>query len=318
MSRVRGAAAARAATAAFVLFTAVSSAVAVDDEEVLHVAAVQFEVTEDLYLENGRFEERVDRFVARATDAGAELVVFPEYINVFLLFDELGEIIRAADTFEAASAALSGSPQQDPRAALRQVVAEQARDTERRILALWGETARRHGVAVIAGSYFAAAPDGTLRNRALVFDAEGRLMHMQDKAYLTPFERRVLGLEPGDWRVAEPFVVDGFEIGMTICRDSYFSEWESSFAGVDLWVDIRANGERYTQKVRERFAGALAERVASTSVGAGINASLTGHFLDLIWEGPAYAVDAAGRRTTESRQATGSGLIHVRVERSGR
>jgi hypothetical protein len=96
---------------------------------------------------------------------------------------------------------------------------------------------------------------------------------------------------------------------VTICRDSYFSEWDAQLGYSDLWIDLRANGEPYTRAVRTRFEGTLAERVAWTDASAGINASLTGTFLDLLWEGPSYAVDASGLRIAESPDYDAGSLV---------
>ena len=113
----------------------------------------------------------------------------------------------------------------------------------------------------------------------------------------------------------KPSTIDGFEIGLTICRDSFFSDWERTLGGADLWLELRANGELYTEEVRRRFDGALPERVGATSAAAGVSASLTGSLLDLVWEGPSYVVDESGRRVGASADVRGNSVLMVEVRR---
>jgi predicted amidohydrolase len=284
--------------------------------EGVDIAAVQFEVSEALYTEHGAFAARAEAVVAEAAAAGADLVVFPEYINVFLLFEAHASLISRARDLSDALAALA-SDEAAPVAALQHLMLRRSPAVERRMRAMWAGLAREHDVAVIAGSGFVRTDGGELRNRALVFDDDGRLVHLQDKVYLTPVEDELLGLEPGDMDAVSTFEVEGLEVGLTICRDSYFDAFEERLAGADLWVQLRANGEAYGPEVRRRFEGALAERVAETPVPAGIDASLTGSFLDLLWEGPAYAVDADGRRIAETEDERGSGIVLLRFRADG-
>lgn len=280
------------------------------------IAAVQFEVSEALYTERGAFAARAEAVVAEAAAAGAELIVFPEYINVFVLFQSHAHLISRAHGVSDALAALA-SGEEAPVASLQHLMRRRAPAVERRIRAMWARVAREHDVALIAGSGFVRTGSGELRNRAFVFDDDGRLVHVQDKVYLTPVEDELLGLEPGEMDAVSTFEVEGLEVGLTICRDSYFDAFEERLAGADLWVQLRANGEPYRTEVRRRFEGALAERVAETPVPAGIDASLTGSFLDLLWEGPAYAVDAYGRRIAETDDERGSGIVLLRFRADG-
>ena len=321
------------------------------EQDTLSVAAVQFEVDEATYRSPRRLERRVSALVKEATNAGADLVVFPEYINVFLLVDEYAGAIERSDTAEEALERIvaargagrekAGSPHEagDSVNALRRILENQADETEERIIELWGRIARREEVYIVAGTYFAptgpaagtptgtptgppteagAAADGdvALANRALVFDPRGNIAHVQDKSFLTPFEKRRVALVGSDPRNIDTFEVNGFDVAVTICRDSFFDEWESRFRDADLWIELRANGERYTQQVRERFEGALAERVAATPVTKGISAGLTGSFLDFFWEGPAYVVDGEGARVDSSEDARGTDIVFTSVQKS--
>lgn len=300
---------------------------AAHEDGVLHVAAVQAEVAAETYLDARAFESHVEKLVAEAERRGAELIVFPEYINVFLLFEGYAPIIRRSSTMDEAlgelasavggtttpigAAPLRGTPLE----ALQTLLRRRAPSVERTVRRLWSGLAREYRVAIVAGTYFAPIGEGSVHNRAIVFDDDGTLIHEQDKVFLTAFEDRVLDLEEGDLEAAETFEIDGFEIGLTICRDSFFSDWEPEFGGADLWLELRANGELYTEEVRRRFDGALPERVGATSAEAGVSASLTGSLLDFVWEGPSYVVDGSGRRVGASDDVRGSSVLMVEVRR---
>jgi predicted amidohydrolase len=181
--------------------------------------------------------------------------------------------------------------------------------------------AQRYDTAIVAGTAFVKARTGKghgegaqLRNRALVFGPEGSLLYRQDKVYLTRFERRHFGLSAGSLGAATGFRLEGLRFGLTICRDSFFGAWEERFADADVWMEIRANGEAYSPEVRERFRTALAERVRRSPAHRGLSTSLTGELLDLLWQGPAYTVDAHGRRVQESPKPTGKHLMVVELQ----
>jgi predicted amidohydrolase len=284
----------------------------------LDVALVQYQVRPQDYHDLSRFEERVDAFVDSAVEGGADLVVFPEYINVFALFHHLisehGRIDLSAVP-NGVSSALSGGGAETAVAAaeVRSFLWDYSVAETAVIRTLWSRVARRHEVWILAGSSFVARSGGELTNQGWLFDPQGRLAYRQNKVFLTPFERNVLGLSPGTVESAQVVSVAGYEIGLTICRDSYFEDWEQPFAAVDLWVDIRANGEPWTPEVRRRFDTALPERVEQTAVEHGVSTSLTGEFAGLLWQGPAFVVNDEGRRVREAPTHRGDHLLLVDI-----
>ena len=58
------------------------------------------------------------------------------------------------------------------------------------------ELATSHGLAVLGGSHYRRAADGTYRNTALLAHTDGRV-ERQDKLHLTPQEQ-AMGTTPGD------------------------------------------------------------------------------------------------------------------------
>jgi predicted amidohydrolase len=118
-----------------------------------------------------------------------------------------------------------------------------------------------------------------------LYDSSGQSSYVQDKVYLTPFEEQLLGVSPGLLEQAKPLVLNGVRIGITICRDTFFPAWLSQYSGVDLWIDIKANGAAFTQEERERFLRAVPARIGEGGIPYGLTVCLTGSLLDLLWEG---------------------------------
>jgi predicted amidohydrolase len=164
-------------------------------------------------------------------------------------------------------------------------------------------------VAILAGSYFAwSAREGQVRltNRAVVFGPDGSRIYEQDKVYLTPFEEELLGLSPGSVSDGRPFAIAKARVGLTICRDTFFSAWERRLSASDLWVDIKANGTPFTEEERRRFEKALPARIRSGQVPYGLTVCLTGQLLDLLWEGVSSLVGREPAGEVVTRQIAAS------------
>jgi predicted amidohydrolase len=261
----------------------------------LRVAGVQLEVNEGLYRSREVFRARAAEIIRKAlAEDGADLVVFPEYTGVFFSFfgmrlDELG-----IETVEEGIAYLRHSGGYPSLQSF--FLNRSAEDDMNRI---WGSLAREFGVAILGGSAFIPVPERGARalvNRAFLYGEDGRLLHVQDKVYLTPFEVNLLGIVPGALSAAETFQVEGRTLALTLCRDTFFSAWEPKFSDADLWIDIKANGEVYGQEERALFSRALPARLAGSGVDMGMTVCLNGSFLDLYWEGPSSVVMAGARK----------------------
>ena len=305
----------------------------------LRVVLVQYRIGPAQDLSLGGFEQRIRRIAGRAvSEHAAELLVFPEYLSVFPMVADLRQAAAPSAQTDSAQALspttpapaapsdhtpsaqvpaaglsatqrrlverVTRAPQQPvtprERRQLRELVRRRVRRYSDPLQRMWSRIADELDVWILAGSVFVEAADGTLRNRAWYFDPQGELVYRQDKVFLTGFESGLLGLEPGALAAARPVTIDGVELGLTICRDSFFDEWHRIFAEVDLWLDIRANGEPWSREVRRRFDTALPERVAQTPVPAGASTSLNGSFRGLLWQGPAFTVHADGRRERQA------------------
>ncbi|MCX7041003.1 MAG: hypothetical protein NT005_17965, partial [Spirochaetes bacterium] len=272
----------------------------------LRVAVVQLRIDESTYSSVESFRGIVTTAVEKAVDEAPEgcrpdLIVFPEYTSVFLALLPYEDDLRGAESVADGLARLSAADRKI--GSLRQVFLGQASMVQDLVCEVFGSLARQYGVAIVAGTAFArVAGEGTdadggaggtveLRNRAFVFGRDGRLAYTQDKVYLTEFETDVAGLSPGRVVEAAPFAIAGARIGLTLCRDTFFDAWEERFRGLDLWIDMKANGVPFTAEEREGFARALPARLPGAGVRHGITACLVGRYLDLAWEGESSVIE---------------------------
>ncbi len=278
------------------------------------IATVQFRVTEETFASVETFRCAVEQIVDRAvSEYSADIVIFPEYLNVFLIASRFSRAVEQASTVDDALRRITVEQASADPHALMQSAADTVSGAA---MEMWAEIAVAYGVTIVGGTFFVLEdqPDGLeLRNRLVVFAEDGTVAYKQDKVYLTDVERFDLGIRPGNIDDAEPVELEGLSVGFTICRDSFFDTWHEPLEGSELWVDLRANGERFSDEVRQRFRRSLPQRVRQTDAIAGVNATLTGHFLDLVWEGRSYAVDESGVRIAESRELVGTEITVVKL-----
>lgn len=302
-----------AAVAALLCLTVMSSPVSAEDEETLTVASVQFRVTVDAYLSIDAFNRTVEQIVADAvSNYAADIIVFPEYINAFLIAAEYAEVLADVATVEEAVERIAAELEDDPD--LAALIRSRAHASAESALAIWKALARAYDVSIVPGTFFVrdeANGREEIRNRLIVVDNTGTVTYEQDKVYLTYEEWIDLGVEPGRVWDAEPVEIGGLAVGFTICRDTYFDTWEQVLEGTELWIDVRANGEPYTPDVEHRFAATLPERVRQTDAIAGVNSTLTGEFLDFMFEGPSYVVDENGELIAASSTPIGPEITTI-------
>ncbi len=172
---------------------------------------------------------KVTSWVRVAADAGADLLVFPEYAGV--------------------EVALIGPP--DPRHADRNWV-QAASPASSGTLKLWQDLATVHDVHILAGSGPCRTEAGFV-NRARIFAPNGPHGH-QDKTMLTPWERSETELTPGNGQ--RVFETSLGRIGVLICYDAEFPQLARSLAADVLLIpactDSRAGAERLRVAARAR------------------------------------------------------------------
>ncbi len=286
-------------------------------EEPLETVLVQYAVDAADYATLEQFQKQIDAIVAEAVaDSAPDLIVFPEYASVFALFTEFiaprGQVQLEKIPPEVLTLLETENEVVSSDAAHR-FIRRQAERYAEEILEIWAAVAAKHEVWILAGSGFVPAAEGGVYNRVWVFNRFGELAYYQDKVFLTPFERENLGVVSGSVSDAEVFEVEGIDLAVTICRDSYFDAWEREFSEADAWIDVRANGETYSAAVRRRFNTALPERVEETAVPLGLSTSLNGRFLHLFWQGPAFVVNDDGERIAESPTVDGNYVMELSI-----
>ncbi|MFW5715586.1 MAG: nitrilase-related carbon-nitrogen hydrolase [bacterium] len=256
------------------------------------IALVQYWVSPADYRSEAAFARSVGDLTAQAAAGGAKIVVFPEYLNVFLAAVPLGTELTEAGSLPDILALLKqhyGRP-----VGLPEYLRLRSGSTRAIMDRVWGRLARRHKLWIIAGSSFVAEPaddpNAQLFNRAFVYGPDGRVAYTQDKVYLTPFEKKAVGLSAGDLSAAQTFEAAGLTCALTLCRDTFFEVWHRPFAQADIWFDLKANGVEFDQQARQTFTTALPERIADTGVPRGATVCLTGRFFDLFWEGESSLV----------------------------
>ena len=150
------------------------------------------------------------RLIAEAAAAGSQLVALPEYFP----------LIGASDADRLAAREVDGSgPIQE----------------------FLGDTARRHGIWLVAGSIPLMADNpAKLRNSCLVFDATGQRVARYDKIHLFGFKKgdesydEAATIERGNNVVA--FDSPLGRIGLAICYDLRFPELFRAMGECDLLV----------------------------------------------------------------------------------
>lgn len=181
--------------------------------------------------------------IDRAAEAGARIVVLPELANS-------GYVFR--DAAEAAALAEPVGPLVGDGSA-----AEAAGPT----VAAWTEAARRHGIVVVAG-LAEKAPDGLIRNSAVLIDPDG-VRAVYRKVHLWGRESEFF--VPGD--APPPVVATAFgDVGLMVCYDLEFPEWVRlpALSGAELlcapvnWPYApRPEGERPAEVVRVQADAAV-------------------------------------------------------------
>lgn len=159
----------------------------------IRIAAAQYPI--DYFERFDDFRTKLDRWVAEAVAADAELLVFPEYGAMELASLFPAEVQRSLP---------------DQLAAMQELLAD--------FLAAHRALARKHGVHILASSIPVRAGD-RYYNRAHLFSPAGEVVY-QDKCIMTRFENEQWGISGSD--ELKVFDTALGKIGITICYDVEF------------------------------------------------------------------------------------------------
>jgi len=187
----------------------------------------------------GAYRDKLARWVAEAADAGAELLVFPEYGAM--------EYAVAAGTSVAGDLAASLAAVSD---ALPEMDAAHA------------DLARRYAVHILAASGPSARGAGRYVNAARLFAPSGRI-GLQEKLIMTPFER--------DWGISGGDGLRVFEttlgrIGIAVCYDSEFPLLVRAQAEAGAGIVLIPSCTEFVSGYHRVRTAALARALESTCV----------------------------------------------------
>ncbi len=140
-----------------------------------------------------RNRETVERFVAEAADAGARLVVFPEYSSYFV-------------------------------ATMDSTLADNAEPLDGAFVATLTALAHRHGTTIVAGLVETGTGD-RVRNTLVAVDANGiRAVYRKQHLYDAFGQKESDWIEAGELTPPQLIEIDGIRFGMMTCYDLRFPE----------------------------------------------------------------------------------------------
>ncbi|WP_020611959.1 nitrilase-related carbon-nitrogen hydrolase [Sediminispirochaeta bajacaliforniensis] len=290
----------------FFLMLFFPSFTAAEEGSALTIAVCQYEVSEALYLDVGAFEAKAHDIMTRAESSGADLLIIPEYANVMLAFLPDAKQLEGVRTMEEGLALLTGPDRPFPD--LKDLFLKRSPMVRKLMDRVWGQGARLHHLMILAGTYF-AEDGGRLFNRLVLYGPSGETLYVQDKIHLTPFERGIVELDAGSPRAARLVTVGGLKLGFSICRDTFFDDYANLMESAQVWIDLKANGELYTEETEVLFSRALPFRQAEYHFPWGVTACLNGSFFGLLWQGPS--------EITRYRKETGAVETVLRADTPG-
>lgn len=223
--------------------------------------AVQLEVK--LFSDVREYLDEMHRFTALAAGEGVQLLVFPELNSLQLLglIPGISKLAQQAGTEDTAEL-----PVTELFRLVGPVFGRIVRQT-------FSWLAQAYGLYIMAGSFL--VPDGgRVVNRALLFDAGGRLAGFQDKVHLTVQEKK-WGLTSGDSLAVFPTPLG--VLAAPVCMDAtYFETFRLlERQGAEIVMVPIANPEQYNFWLALR---GIWPRVQESTV-YGLKSALVGEFL---------------------------------------
>ncbi|MBV9851498.1 MAG: carbon-nitrogen hydrolase family protein [Armatimonadetes bacterium] len=174
----------------------------------IKVGAIQPEAK---FLNSDQFEEKIMALVQDAVGQGAELLVFPEDVGLWLEKIDGPRLQAMVQGPTAAQMPEFDGWLADP------AIAEEYKET-------FSTAARTYGVPIVGGSIYEKQPDGNIYNRSYVFDKDGTIAGHYDKRHLTPEELSYGASESA--APCAPVKTKDYRIGVCICYDLNFGRTE--------------------------------------------------------------------------------------------
>jgi len=185
--------------------------------EMVRVASAQYRIEQ--FRSWDLLEANVTRWVEEAANAGARLLMFPEYASLELAGLPERRVIERRSQHRHLLGPLPVNLG-DRREALSLFWATEAiQPLIPQYLSLFASLAVRHRVYILAGSMPVQQPDGSLTNRAFLIAPDGS-MGWQDKMVLSRWEREFWNMRGGE--EVRVFDTEFGPIGIDICYDVEF------------------------------------------------------------------------------------------------
>jgi predicted amidohydrolase len=210
------------------------------DRSRIRVAALQVELK--LFKNPLDYADEANRRVKEAAEAGAQIVVFPEYNNL-PLFGMLPGIDKMESTYQNSNSHSTEKNGGDPAINLADIFSFMTPAVQPFINTLFSSLAFAYGLYIMAGSFTLADGDRVV-NRAFLYGPDGILIGSQDKVHLLPVEV--------EWKLKRGSFLSGFEtplgrLAMPVCMDATYYETFRILEqqGVDIALLPIANLEEY-------------------------------------------------------------------------
>ncbi|MBI2890960.1 MAG: hypothetical protein HYY13_09280 [Nitrospirae bacterium] len=288
-----------------------------------------FAVGRRLDLDESESEDAYRRVIGCVMDRASEyfrddalnVIVFEEYTGFpLLLVGPEAARARANSTLELAAAQLyierygSLAKPQEPVAAEQELVYALTYHGWPAFYRTFAAAARSYGVPVMATSLVPIYDPATLEpsrtdirvtNATLLFDPRGRIVHRWDKVYLVPFEQGIR-ITPGELASVGACDMGGYRWGVGISLDAFKKDYleHLNALGVQIlvqpdannsnWADLGGNG--FWQP--EEWLGSVMYSVqdAFPSIQFNVNPMMTGHYLDVVFDGQTAILAKEGSR----------------------
>jgi predicted amidohydrolase len=219
------------------------------------VAAIQAKAEE--FASDDEFHQKIQDLTGRAVAAGAQILVFPEDIGLWLELAHKGPRVKELRSVSSLISVANLSESEATPAAIPPMLrsnawAERVLDkltdwlfrhvhvpafgdwlSESRIgetyQAAFSAAAKQYGVPIVAGSIYEKRADG-IYNTCYVFDKDGSVAGKADKRHLIPLEES-FGVKEG--QAVHVIETQDYKIGACICYDLY---------GPDVTQQLAAQG----------------------------------------------------------------------------
>jgi predicted amidohydrolase len=185
---------------------------------IVRVASAQYAPDRFATIED--FRRKLDCWVSEAAEAGAKLLVFPEFFGMEIASirdNRTSPDRRSSDRHTAGPLPVTPGTRRKEQSLVWETDAVQSLLPE--FVGTLSELAARHSVYLLAGSMPVRRKNAELRNRAYFFSADGG-MGYQDKIVPTRWEREYWGVKGGDQ--VRVFETEFGPVGVTICYDVEF------------------------------------------------------------------------------------------------